>query len=103
MTNLIVRVLLGLEPLSSEATNVRPEALVKGCLQLNIDAVLQCRSVIPAVHGHSGVTSMAVSCDQPVESDLSGGVVVWAGDGCGSPDETRTECAARELCLQGRI
>lgn len=69
MANLIVRVLLGLEPLSGEAGNVRPEALVKGGLQLNIDAVLECRPVVPAVHGHDGVAFILVSCDQRLESN----------------------------------
>lgn len=64
MNNLIVGVLLGLEPLGGEAGNVRPEAFVKGGLQLNIDAVLQSRSVIPAIHGHVDGTVMSGSCDR---------------------------------------
>jgi hypothetical protein len=91
-TNLIVRVLLGLEPLGSKTGDVGPEALVKGGLELDIDAVFECRPVMPAVRGHCALgargcgrgsgrcySSRTVSCDQPVESNLSDGGVRSTG------------------------
>lgn len=91
MANFIVRVLLRLEALRGEAGDIRPETLVKGGLELDIDTVLECRPVVSAVHRHVGAVLRLVSCDQSnrTQSDLSDEVKMRAGEGGREEDPMR--------------